>query len=145
MCSILQPHGLYLARLHCPWNSPGKNTRVGSHSLLQRISPTQELNPGLLHCSRLFTITATREAAANYIFACIKVYSSTRVWYWFSSEYVWDSLIATGARMITLDQRVSATSLKHARATWRDHVSMHGYTQVQEYECTCMFHRIFNS
>ena len=27
--------------LVCPWDSPGKNTSVGSHSLLQEISPTQ--------------------------------------------------------------------------------------------------------
>ena len=40
----LQPHGL------SPWNSPGQNTGVGSLSLLQGIFPTQELNPGLLHC-----------------------------------------------------------------------------------------------
>ena len=33
-----------------PWNSPGQNTRVGSLSLLQRIFPTQGLNPGLPHC-----------------------------------------------------------------------------------------------
>ena len=33
-----------------PWNSPGKSTGVGSHSLLQRIFPTQGLNPGLLYC-----------------------------------------------------------------------------------------------
>jgi len=31
-------------------NSSGQNTRVGSHFLLQRIFPTQGLNPGLLHC-----------------------------------------------------------------------------------------------
>ena len=31
-------------------NSPGKNTGVGSHSLLQGIFPTHGLNPGLLHC-----------------------------------------------------------------------------------------------
>ena len=30
----LGPHGLYPARLLCPWNSLGKNTGVGSHSLL---------------------------------------------------------------------------------------------------------------
>ena len=30
----LQPHGLQPARLLCPWNSPGKNTGVVSHSLL---------------------------------------------------------------------------------------------------------------
>ena len=41
----LWPHELYN-----PWNSPGQNTRVGSLSLLQRIFPTQGLNPGLPHC-----------------------------------------------------------------------------------------------
>ena len=30
----LQPHGLQPARLLCLWNSPGKNTGVGSHALL---------------------------------------------------------------------------------------------------------------
>ena len=30
-----------------------KNTGVGSLSLLQRIFPTQESNPGLLHCRRI--------------------------------------------------------------------------------------------
>ena len=33
-----------------PWNSPGQNNGVGSHSLLQGIFPTQSLNPGLPHC-----------------------------------------------------------------------------------------------
>ena len=41
----LRPHGLY-----SPWNSPGQNTGVGSHSFLQGIFPVQGLNPGLLHC-----------------------------------------------------------------------------------------------
>ena len=36
--------------LHYPMVcTPGKNTRLGSHSLLQRIFPTQGSNPGLLH------------------------------------------------------------------------------------------------
>ena len=34
-------------------NSPGKNTGVGCHSLLQGIFLTQGLNPGLLHCRRI--------------------------------------------------------------------------------------------
>ena len=37
-------------RLLCPWDSPGKNTWVGSHFLLQGIFLTQGLNLGLLHC-----------------------------------------------------------------------------------------------
>ena len=36
-----------------PWNSPGKNTGVGSFSLLQGIFPTQELNHGLPHCRQI--------------------------------------------------------------------------------------------
>ena len=40
-------------RLRCPWNSPGKNTAVSCHSLLQGISPTQGLNLGLLHCRQI--------------------------------------------------------------------------------------------
>ena len=34
----------------CPWNSPGKITGGGSHSLLQEIFLTQELNLGVLQC-----------------------------------------------------------------------------------------------
>ena len=36
-----------------PWNSTGQNTGEGHLSLLQRIFPTQESNPGLPHCSRI--------------------------------------------------------------------------------------------
>ena len=50
----LQPQGVQPARLLCPWNSPGQNTRVGSCSLLQGIFPTQGSNPGLPHCRRIF-------------------------------------------------------------------------------------------
>ena len=38
-----------LTRLLCLWNSPGKNSGVGCHFLLQGIFLTQGLNPGLLH------------------------------------------------------------------------------------------------
>ena len=42
------------------WDSPGKNTGVGCHSLFQRIFPTHVLNPG-----RCFTIWATSESEYN--------------------------------------------------------------------------------
>ena len=45
MSDSLRPHGLYSS-----WNSPGRNTGVGSLSLLQEIFPTQGSNPGLPHC-----------------------------------------------------------------------------------------------
>ena len=41
------------ARLLCPWDSPGKNTRVCCHFLLQAIFLTQGSNPGLLHCRKI--------------------------------------------------------------------------------------------
>ena len=41
---------MYPARLLCPWDSPAQNTGVGSLFLLQGIFPTQESNPGFLHC-----------------------------------------------------------------------------------------------
>ena len=49
LSDTLWPCVLKPARLLCLWNSPGKNTGVGSQSLLQRIFPTQGLNPGLPH------------------------------------------------------------------------------------------------
>ena len=45
----LPVHGLL-----CPWNSPGKNTGVGSHYLLQWIFLTHGSNLGLLHCRQIF-------------------------------------------------------------------------------------------
>ena len=45
MSNSLWPHELYSL-----WNSPGQNTGVGSHSLLQGIFSTQWSNTGRLHC-----------------------------------------------------------------------------------------------
>ena len=50
-CQTLQE--LHPAKLLCPWNSPGKNTKVGCHVLLQGIFPNQGSNPGLLHCRQI--------------------------------------------------------------------------------------------
>ena len=41
---LLRPHRLQPARFLGPWDSPGKNTGVGCHSLLQRIFLTQKLS-----------------------------------------------------------------------------------------------------
>ena len=49
----LQPHRMWPARLLCPWNSPGKNTEVGCHSLLQGIFLTQGSGLGLPHCKQI--------------------------------------------------------------------------------------------
>ena len=46
----------------CPWDFPSKNTRVGCHSLLQGIFPTQGSNTNLLHCRWILYSWAAREA-----------------------------------------------------------------------------------
>ena len=48
MSDSLRPHGWQLAKLLCPWDSPGKDTRVGCHALLQGIFPTQGSNSHFL-------------------------------------------------------------------------------------------------
>ena len=62
MSNSLQLHGLGLPRLLTPWNSPGKNPGVDSHSLLQGIFPTQGSNVGLLHCGQILYHLSHREA-----------------------------------------------------------------------------------
>ena len=49
MSDSLQHYGLRPTRLLCPWDSPGKNTRVGCCALFQGIFPTQGSNTNLLH------------------------------------------------------------------------------------------------
>ena len=51
MSHSLRPPGLKFHGL--PWNSPGQSTGVGSLSLLQGITPTQESNPDLPHCRQI--------------------------------------------------------------------------------------------
>ena len=51
--NLLRPHGLSPTRLLCPWDSPGKNTGVDCHSLLQGVLLIQGSNLGLLHCRQI--------------------------------------------------------------------------------------------
>ena len=46
-------------------DSPGKNTGVGCHALLQEIFPTQRLNPGLLHCREILYWLSHWDAVEN--------------------------------------------------------------------------------
>ena len=48
---------VWLSATLSTWNSPGRNTGVGSLSLLQGIFPTQGSNPGLLHCRILYQLS----------------------------------------------------------------------------------------
>ena len=64
--TLLRPHGLQASRLLCPWKSPGKNTEVGCHCLIQGMFPTQGLNSGLLHCRQtLYQLSQTHVKEMN--------------------------------------------------------------------------------
>ena len=51
--TLCDPYGVQPTRLLCPQDSLGKNTGVGSHSLLQGIFLTQGWIPGLVHCRQI--------------------------------------------------------------------------------------------
>ena len=65
MSDSLQPYGLQLARLLCPWNSAGKFTGKGFHFLLQGDFPNPGIKPMSLTSPALagsfFTASATWE------------------------------------------------------------------------------------
>ena len=48
-------------------DSPGKNTGMDYHSLIQGIFPTQGLNPGLLHCRQTLYCLSYKEAPIDPI------------------------------------------------------------------------------
>ena len=52
-CPTLCDPWTVATRLLCPWDSPGKSTGVGCHSLLQGIFPSQGSNLGLPHCRQI--------------------------------------------------------------------------------------------
>ena len=52
------------------WDSPGKNTGVGCHFLLQGIFPTQGWNMGFLQADS-FTISSTRDVSTIRFLLCI--------------------------------------------------------------------------
>ena len=87
----MQPHELQPARLLCPWNSPGKSTGVGSHSLLQGIFPIQGSNPGLLHCRQIL-YHLNHQGSPKSLFklhSCLKAHLiSLPVERWVSSSFM---------------------------------------------------------
>ena len=52
---------------YSPWTSPGQNTGVGSHSLLQGILPTQGSNPGLPHCRRILYQLSHKKGPISWV------------------------------------------------------------------------------
>ena len=78
-CLTLQSHELYPTRLLCQWNSPGKNTELGSYFLLQGVFPTQVSNWCLLHC-RVSLPSESLRKPLGYPYPSSKIQVSTGKW-----------------------------------------------------------------
>ena len=61
MSNSLWPHGLYPSSLLCLWDSPGKNSGVGCHSLLQGSSQLWDRTWVSCTAGRFFAVWATRD------------------------------------------------------------------------------------
>ena len=81
----LWPYRLWPDRLLCPGNSPGKNTGVSNHSLLQGIFLTQGLNLDLMHCRQILyclshqgspyqTIPQLKKVSLKYPWRCARLW-----------------------------------------------------------------------
>ena len=82
MSDSLPLDGLQPARLLCPWGSPGKNTRLGGHVLLQGIFLTQRSNLSLQTAglaSGFFSISGTWEAPNNPLSTALEVIKKTEM------------------------------------------------------------------
>ena len=92
-CSVisgsLQPHGLQPTRHLCPWNSPGKNTGVGSHSLCQGIFSTQGSNPDVLHCRQILSCPAGKPSYLCPPLSCLCQLPNQSTGSWFIVRKIW--------------------------------------------------------
>ena len=91
----LRLHGLQSARLLFPWNSAGKNTGVGSHSLLQGIFLTQGWNLGLLHCRQILYHLSHQGSPKGIILSSKQLMMKTvRISFFFFSVFLKEFLSA---------------------------------------------------
>ena len=55
-----------VARLLCPWDSPGKNTAVTSNCLFQGVFPARALNLDLLHYRQILYYLSHQESPISW-------------------------------------------------------------------------------
>ena len=97
-------------RLQCQCDSPDKNNRVGSCSLLQGIFATQGLNPSLLHC-RHIPYHLSHEGSPQITKFLINSSPSSVLFVWLLSVSVWQCLLKDLAQTLDyLGARVFSSS-----------------------------------
>ena len=85
--TLCDPMDCNLTRFLCPWDFPGKTTRVGCHCLLQEIFPTQGLNPGLPRCRQTLYCLSHQGANILVTFCIICSFSSGSKLCYHSSDW----------------------------------------------------------
>ena len=82
VCSVvsnsLRPHELQPARLLCPWDFPGNNTRVSCYSLLQEDlpKPGMESRSPVLQADSLLSEAPAKPSFLNLILPCSQTHIS---------------------------------------------------------------------
>ena len=108
----LWPQGLKPTRLLCPWDSPGKNTGIDCHFLLQGIFPTWRLNLGFLYCRQdLYHLNQLKE------FFFIRLWKSN-----------WDfrpwNLNITRLKHIFINQNKNHHHIIHCKEMWDSYIEL---------------------
>ena len=147
-------------RLLCPWDSPGKNTGVGCHSLLQEIFPTQGLNPSLPHCGQFLyhlshqgNFMSPLYLPSNMSWAGSKLLDSKaaeclgRCHGEVLSDSMWalDSTWGCSANLSSLQYTLSlCSSYKRKEASWNfsDHVSVSYFSTPQLWKLCLLLERL---
>ena len=73
----LQPHGLYPARLLCPWGFSRQEYWSGLPCPFTGDLPTQGLNPGLLHCRQILCHLSHQGSPMQSIYIYVFIYIYT--------------------------------------------------------------------
>ena len=66
--TLCNPMGCSPPGPSCPWDSPGKNVRVGCHALLQGVFPTRDQTGISCIGGRFFTTSATGKPELRILF-----------------------------------------------------------------------------
>ena len=90
---------VWLFATPCPRDSPGKNTGVGWHSLLQAIFLTQESNPGLRH-SRQILYQSELPRKSQMLMSCLKTLVINYLLSLSLKFFIFPKLLFKGTRLI---------------------------------------------
>ena len=134
MSDSVQLYGLQPTMPLYLWDSPGKNTGAGCHPLLQRIFPTQGLNPGLLHCRQvLYHLSHQGSPTKNYaeVFDCRELVSLT-------PHCQGSTIFVTAALYFQVLKSVSVEDLPEKKNQLKNYTNTYIYMHI-DIKCVCVY------